>query len=140
MTWLGLVLPRPAEARQTDTTTVRNVSFTADSLIVRMIDGKEVREMLNPRLVEGATTVRAARLVDRGGGQLFFYDRVRIVDEADTLTADQVLYDRHTKIGRATGAVRLGDGEVVVTAPEGDYDTRAKRADFRTGVTLVDSL
>lgn len=134
------VMPRAAEARQTDTTTVRNVSFTADSLIVRMIDGKEVREMLNPRLEEGTTVVRSARLVDRGGGQLFFYDRVRIVDEADTLTADQVLYDRNTKIGRATGAVRLGDGEVVVTAPEGDYDTREKRADFRAGVTLVDSV
>ncbi len=136
---ISLVLAGSARAQGRDSTTVRIVSFEADSLIVRVVDGQEIREMLRPRLREGSTTVRAERLVDRGGGLLHFFDRVRVIDESDTLTADRVLYDRNTKIGRATGSVRLGDGEVVVTAPEGDYDARAKRADFRAGVTLVDS-
>lgn len=135
----SLVLAGAAWAQGRDSTTVRIVSFEADSLIVRVVDGQEIREMLRPRLREGSTTVRAERLIDRGGGLLHFFDRVRVIDESDTLTADRVLYDRNTKIGRATGSVRLGDGEVVVTAPEGDYDARAKRADFRAGVTLVDS-
>lgn len=128
-----------ARAQEVDTTTVRTVEFDADDFVARIVDGVEVNELVNPRIRTGTTFVRARRGVRQGENDFLFYDRVIIVDEADTVTADRVHYNSLSKIGRATGRVRLGDGEVVVTAPEGDYDARAKRADFRAGVTLVDS-
>ncbi len=50
-----------------------------------------------------------------------------------------MLYNRSTKVGRATGDVQLSDGDVLVTAPSGLYFTRQKRAQFSEGVQLVDS-
>ena len=118
---------------------VREVDFSADSSRTQRMDGRQVTELFNVFLREDETRLRARRAIDYGNGDFHFYSDVRIVDQGDTLTADQMRYNRITKIGRATGRVRLGDGEVVVTAPEGDFDMNADRADFRSGVRMVDS-
>ncbi|MBO6575235.1 MAG: hypothetical protein JJ896_07470 [Rhodothermales bacterium] len=119
---------------------VRRVELAADSSETRVIDGRRVTELFNVRLSEDTARLRAERGIDYGTGDIHFYRNVRMIDQGDTLTADEVRYNRFTKLGRATGNVRLGDGEVVVNAPEGDFDLRAHRADFRAGVRMVDSV
>ncbi len=126
----------PAGAQDVDSSAVRRVGLEARLCETR---GGSRQECFDVTLRDETSTVTADRVISEGRGIFLFEDRVRIVDEGDTLTADRVRYDRNAKFGRATGAVRLGDGDVVVLAPEGDYDTRAKRADFRAGVTLRDS-
>jgi lipopolysaccharide export system protein LptA len=128
---------RPAAAQDADTSSVRRVGLEARLCETR---GGGRQECFDVRLRDRSSTVTADRVLAEGGGVYLFEQRVRIVDEGDTLTADRVRYDRNARFGRATGSVRLGDGEVVVLAPEGDYDTGAKRADFRAGVTLIDSV
>lgn len=80
---------------------------------------------------------RVTEYLDRD--EIFFVGNVVIIDEGDTLTADQVRYDTGRKIGEATGNVRLSDGEVEVFAPSGWYFVEEKRTAFEEGVTLVDS-
>jgi lipopolysaccharide export system protein LptA len=130
----------PSRAQVVDSSAGRVVGLRADSMTVRRVGDREIVELLGVRLEEDGTVLWANRMVDEGNGQMMFYDNVRVVDESDTLTTRRLRYDRNTKIGRATGGVRLSDGEVVVTADEGDYDTEAKRADFRNDVRMVDSV
>lgn len=133
---LSMLLPLAfCQARQ-----VREVEIAADSAFTSRRGGVDVTELFNFRLRQEDTFLRADRAIDYGNGRFDFFRNVRIIDSGDTLTAREVKYNRHTKVGRATGNVRLGDGEVVVTAPEGDFDVRAHRADFRAGVRLVDSV
>lgn len=112
----------------------------ADSTTSRVIGGRRVTELFNVTISEDTARLRALRAIDYGDGEFHFYRNVSIIDEGDTLTANEVRYSRRTKVGRAIGNVRLGDGEVVVTAPEGDFDLDADRADFRDGVRMVDSV
>lgn len=134
--FLGLFLGvHAARGQDADSSTVRQVGLQARECGLR--EGR--RECFNATLTEKSSTITADRVIMEGNEIFLFEDRVRIVDEGDTLTADYVRYDRSARIGQAVGSVRLGDGDVVVLAPEGDYDTPAKRADFRSGVTLVDS-
>ncbi|MFT5142105.1 MAG: lipopolysaccharide export system protein LptA [Rhodothermales bacterium] len=125
---------RPAVGQQ------RRVDIAADSSSIRVLGGRQVVELFDVELEQDTIRLRARHGIDYGNGEYLFSRNVRIIDEADTLTADQVRYNRVSKTGRANGRVRLGDGEVVVTAPEGDFDLDANRADFRAGVRMVDSV
>jgi lipopolysaccharide export system protein LptA len=125
---------QPASGRQ------RRVDIAADSSSIRVLGGRQVVELFGVRLTQETIRLRAREGIDYGNGEYLFSRNVRIIDEADTLTADQVRYNRVSKTGKANGRVRLGDGEVVVTAPEGDFDLDANRADFRAGVRMVDSV
>lgn len=118
----------------------RRFDLIAGTFQMRVVNGAQVIEMTQVQLDQDTITLRAARGVDYGNGTYLFSRNVQIVDQGDTLTADEVRYNRITKVGRAVGRVRLGDGEVVVTAPEGDFDLDADRADFRAGVQMVDSV
>ncbi|NNE69150.1 MAG: organic solvent tolerance protein OstA [Rhodothermales bacterium] len=118
----------------------RRFNLDAGTFQMRVENGVQIIEMTQVFLRQETITLRAARGVDYGNGTYLFSRNVRIIDQGDTLTADEVRYNRITKVGRAVGRVRLGDGEVVVTAPEGDFDLDADRADFRAGVQMVDSV
>ncbi len=131
---LGAVLAPSASGQE------RRFSLEAGTFQMRMENGVQIIEMTLVRLGQETITLSAARGVDYGNGRYLFSRNVRIIDQGDTLTADEVRYNRITKVGRAVGHVRLGDGEVVVTAPEGDFDLDAHRADFRAGVRMVDSV
>jgi lipopolysaccharide export system protein LptA len=133
LVWLGAVAAVSAQE-------TREVFVQADSSVTSRVSGREVTELFGVDLQDGDTYLRADRALDYGDGTFDFFRSVRIVEEGDTLTANEVRYNRHTRFGTAVGDVRLGDGEVVVTAPEGDFDMNANRADFRNGVRMVDSL
>lgn len=134
----------PAVAQETapdDTTRTREVDVSADLLEEDAVAGERVRRLTGDvRLRQGDTRLwsnRAIQYLDRQ--EILFIGDVLIVERGDTLRADSVLYNRTTKVGRATGDVRLTDGDVVVTSPSGLYFTREKRAQFTEGVRLVDS-
>ena len=67
-------------------------------------------------------------------GRLLFIRDVVVIDKGDTLWADTVHYNEPDKIARATGSVRLSDGDIVVHAPEGEYFIDEKRAVFHHGL------
>ncbi|MFT4604453.1 MAG: lipopolysaccharide export system protein LptA [Rhodothermales bacterium] len=130
----GVLLAPTASGQQ------RRFNLDAGTFQMRVENGVQIIEMTQVQLQQETITLRAARGVDYGNGRYLFSRNVRIIDQGDTLTADEVRYNRITKVGRAVGRVRLGDGEVVVTAPEGDFDLEEHRADFRAGVRMVDSV
>ncbi len=125
---------------QTAAQNARQFTFVADSSLTTKIDGREVTELFGFIGRDDEVQLHADRALDYGDGTYDFFRNVRIIQEGDTLTADEVRYNRLTRLGNAEGSVRLGDGEVVVTAPVGDFDLDANRADFRRGVRMVDSV
>ena len=60
------------------------------------------------------------------------------MDKGDSLFADTVFYNEASKVGRATGNMRLSDGEVIAYAPSGEYFIDEKRIRFGAGVRLID--
>jgi lipopolysaccharide export system protein LptA len=138
---LGALLLADVAAGQTPRT--RDVEIIhADSLVGTTVGGEAVRTLFgNVHIRQENTELwsdRATQYVDRD--DIFFYGNVRIIEEGDSLSADSVHYNRRLKTGRATGQVRLSDGEVEVFAPSGLYFVDEKRAQFEDGVRLVDSL
>ena len=138
-----VVVAPPVRAQQpADTVQTRTVFVGADSLIR---DSETTRQLLgNVRVRQDSTLLFSDRGIEyfRPGEPSYaiaFVGRVLIVEKGDSLRADSVYYDRRTKIGRATGDVRLSDGEVEVLAPSGIYFVREKRARFTEGVRLRDS-
>ncbi len=119
----------------------KRVNLSADTLAGVDQGGTAVQMLIgNVRLRQEATRLRADRATqypDRD--EILFEGNVVVFERGDTLSANRLLYNRTSKISRASGSVRLTDGDVVVTAPSAVYDTRNKQTDFREGVTLVDS-
>ncbi|MBT8402137.1 MAG: LPS export ABC transporter periplasmic protein LptC [Rhodothermia bacterium] len=119
----------------------KRVNLSADTLAGVDQGGTAVQMLIgNVRLRQEETRLRADRATqypDRD--EILFEGNVVVFERGDTLSASRLLYNRTTKISRASGSVRLTDGDVVVTAPSAVYDTRNKQTDFREGVTLVDT-
>lgn len=138
---LAALRPVPAWAQDADTSRVREVQLRADSLISATLGGEAVRQLVGRvQLVQDSTVLQARRATEYlARREILFVGEVVIMDQGDTLRADEVLYDRDRKVGEATGRVRLTDGEVLVLAPAGRYFADEKRSVFTDGVTLVDS-
>ncbi len=141
--------PRAVQAQTPDTTARAAADTTnAEPKEVELLHAgellKETPEALeligDVRLRQGDTGLRANRATEYADrDEYLFLGDVLIIERGDTLRAERVRYNKRTKIGYATGKVRLSDGEVVVYAPSGRYHTEEKRAVFEDGVTLVDS-
>lgn len=134
------LVPVTARAQAADTTgAVKEVELVhADEL--RKTSADTLNLIGDVHLRQGDTVLRAHRAIELiGRDEYLFLGEVFIIERGDTLQAGQVRYDRRSKVGYATGAVRLSDGEVIVRAPSGRYFTEEKRAVFDDGVTLVDS-
>lgn len=103
--------------------------------------GGRVQKLIgNVQLRQGTTYLNADRAIRfRGRGEILFTGDVLIIDAGDSLWADRVRYDSREKVGRATGQVRVSDGEVLLAGPVGRYFFQDKRAVFPEKVTLVDS-
>lgn len=118
-----------------------SVSVAGDSLV-----GTQVREEFlqyisgSVHVIYGPTQItsdEAVRNVTRRRTS-FMHDAV-LIDEGDTLRADSLHYDEELEIGRATGNVRLSDGEVVTRSPVGIHYVDEKRIEFPEGLRLQDS-
>lgn len=140
--FLLLLAPAVRAQQPADTVQTRTVFVEAEDLIR---DSETTRQLIgNVRVRQDSTRLFSDRGIEyfRPGEPSYaiaFVGRVLIVEQGDSLRADSVYYDRRTKVGRATGNVRLSDGEVEVLAPSGIYFVREKRARFTEGVLLRDS-
>ena len=129
----------PAARAQTADTARGTVTVSAD-LLESGTEGAERVQRLTGTVVvlQGSTRLtaeRATRYLDRR--EIVFGGNVRIVESGDTLDAPAVTYSTASKVGTATGGVRLGDGEVVVRAPSARYYGDGRRADLDGPVRLV---
>lgn len=129
----------PDSDARTDTTDVEEVDLLhADEL--RKDTPDELHLIGAVHLRQGKTDLRSDRAIEYTlKDEILFVGNVVIVERGDTLTSDEVHYDKRTKTGIANGQVRLSDGDVVVRAPSGTYFAEGKKAIFDDGVTLVDS-
>lgn len=129
------------ETRGSGTTPRRASVENADLLSVGDSAGTPVQRLIgNVRLRQGETRLHANRAIRyEARGEILFVGNVVVFERGDTLFADRVLYRESTKVSRASGRVRLSDGEVVVTAPSAVYHTSDKYTEFTEGVHLVDS-
>ncbi len=145
--WLFVILSMPSADRgghpvhfyvHADTD---SVSVAGDSLV-----GTQVREEFlqyisgDVHVIYGPTQItsdEAVRNVTRR--RTSFMHEAVLIDEGDTLRADSLHYDEELEIGRATGNVRLSDGEVVTRSPVGIHYVDEKRIEFPEGLRLQDS-
>ena len=141
---LTAVLPLSIATAQVEDSTagLKAVRLSADRFIGTTQNGEAVRKLNgNVRLLQDKTTLRSALATQWVESDRILFDgAVTIVDQGDTLTSDEVLYYRRTKIGHAKGNVVLKDAEVRVTSISAVYDVDAKHSRFDEGVTLVDSI
>jgi lipopolysaccharide export system protein LptA len=139
---LLLACSRPAAAQDDGAPRQVEILAPSDSLVQTTEGGERVQKLFgNVHLRQGTTLLNADRATRyRGRGEILFTGDVLIIDEGDSLWADRVRYDSREKIGRATGNVRVADGEVLLAGPEGRYYFNEKHAVFPERVMLVDSV
>ena len=129
------------EEAPADTAQQEPVRLQADALSGATEQGEALRRLIGDvRLRQGDTRLWANRATQYlARKEILFRGDVLIVERGDSLSADSVLYDTRSKIGQASGNVRLTDGEVVVHAPAGRYFTDQQKAQFNEGLRMVDS-
>ncbi len=118
----------------------RIVQVSAETVTQEIEGGQRVQRLSgNVVLVQETTTItaeRARRMLDQG--IVFLSGRVRIVQLGDTLDAPEVRYDEATRVGIATGGIRLGNEDAVVRAAAATYDTNIRRATITVPLRLTE--
>ena len=129
--------PTAALARQESS----EVHVEAESGEEMVVDGVSRIVLLDVKLVQGATTIFANRMIEEAQStyQYLLSGNVRIIEEGDTVFADVVRYDEDEKIGRASGNVLMTDGSSTLRAISAVYHSEEKRAEFDEGVQYEDS-
>lgn len=118
-----------------------SVYVEGDSLI-GIEDQGEFLQYINGDVlvIYGTTQVTSDRAIRNVSlSQTSFIKNATLVDAKDTLQADSLNYDEELDVGRATGNVRLSDGDVITLAPEGIHYVKDRRIEFPRGLVLEDS-
>lgn len=105
-----------------------------------VVDGVEIIHLINARVRQGETFLRADRMIDEGANVRLFTGNVRIIERGDTVYADVVRYDSDLKIAYASGTIHMTDGAVSLRSTSAVYYSDEKRTVFDTGVQYADSL
>ncbi len=134
-----LLLLAPAVHAQGDQKLI--VLEGADSLIGRVINGQQARELIgNVRIRQANVRVRCDRALQMiEAGSIELIGHVVLDDDSVTLTAPRGFYYRDTRRAEAFGAVRLTDGVSTLEAAYGEYWIEPRLAFFRTRVVAHDS-
>jgi lipopolysaccharide export system protein LptA len=113
----------------------------ADSLVGRVIDGEQARELIgNVAISQGDVHIgcdRALQLISRG--TVFLAGNVVIRDDSLTLRAPRGVYHRDEHRAEAFDDVLVDDGRVRVLARYGEYFVDPRRVFFRSNVYVADS-
>ncbi|MEW6509329.1 MAG: OstA-like protein [Bacteroidota bacterium] len=114
----------------------------ADSLVGRVIDGEDARELIGGVIITHErvriSCDRALQFIRRGRVELT--GNVVVQDDSMTLRAPRGTYFREERKAGAFDDVFLTDGTVEVRALYGQYLIDPRRAFFHTRVVVVDSL
>lgn len=113
----------------------------ADSLIGRIIDGEEAKELIgNVRFSQENTHVSCDRAIQfKSSGNIQLHGNVVIVDSNLTMRFPRGMYFRADRRAVAHDSVQLDDGQMTLTARFGEYYADAKRAFFKIRVEAKDA-
>lgn len=113
----------------------------ADSLVGRVIDGEDIRELIgNVRILQGNVRISCDRAVQHiGRGRYDLAGNVVVNDDSVTLYAPRGIYLRDERRAEGFEGIRLEDPATVLTAREGRYDVDPRVAVFRHEVVIKDS-
>src|SRR5664279_2485029 len=110
----------------------------ADSLLGRVIDGEEARELIGSvRIRQENVRIscdRALQFLQKG--TVYLNGHVVLRDDSLTLNAPRGIYYRDERRAEAFDDVRLDDGASVLTAAYGEYFIEQRRAFFRDRVVV----
>ena len=108
----------------------------ADSLVGRVLDGEEVRELIgNVRIRQESVRIacnRALQFLERG--IVYLEGDVVMQDDSVTIEAPRGVYHRDERRAEALDSVRLNDGRSTLTAGYGEYFMGSEIARFHTNV------
>src|SRR5512143_1421212 len=113
----------------------------ADSLVGRVIDGEDIRELIgNVRIQQGNVRISCDRAVQHiGRGRYDLAGHVVVNDDSVTLYAPRGAYLRDERRAEGFDGIRLEDATTVLTAREGRYDVEPRVAVFRRDVVVRDT-
>lgn len=113
----------------------------ADSLVGRVIEGEEVRELIgNVRLRQERIVMACDRALQYiASGKVQLTGHVVVVDSNITMTAPRGMFFRDDKRAEAYDDVVLDDGSVHLTARAGEYFVNRRTAYFRDHVVVRDT-
>jgi lipopolysaccharide export system protein LptA len=113
----------------------------ADSLVGRVIDGKDARELVgHVRIRQDSVRLTCDRALEfPESGEVFLYGNVLVRDDSVTMAAPRAIYHRDARQAEAFDSVRLDDGKVLLTAGYGQYDVDSGKAFFHTNVVVRDT-
>jgi lipopolysaccharide export system protein LptA len=113
----------------------------ADSLVGRVIDGMEVRELIgHVRFSQERVRVSCDRALQFvASGRVELTGNVVVNDDSVVLTAPRGTYHRDDRRAEAFEEVDLNDGHIRITARYGEYFVTPKIAVFRTDVRVRDT-
>jgi lipopolysaccharide export system protein LptA len=113
----------------------------ADSMVGRVINEEDVRELIgHVLLTEGTTRLtcdRALQFIARGF--VLLTGDVIVRDDSMTLKSPRASYDRRERTAEAFDSVVLDDGMMQVTSLYGKYRMDQRTAFFRGQVTVADT-
>lgn len=113
----------------------------ADSLVGRVIDGKDARELVgNVHISQEQVQIfcdRAIQMIEAGTVELI--GNVVVQDDSLTITAPRGMYYRDVRRAEAFGFVTLDDGTAHLEAAYGEYLVESKTAFFHTSVIASDT-
>lgn len=141
LSFLALILPSigPLGAQPVGPAQMVDIEH-ADSLVVTVLNGEEVRRLIgNVRVRQGVLRLAADRAeysITRNHAELS--GNVRIEQPGMVMTGPRVGYDGNTRIATAPAGVTLVDNGATLRAGVGEYDMNSRVARFRSGVTLQD--
>ena len=113
----------------------------ADSLVGKILDGEEVRELIgHVRFRQGTVAVSCDRAVQfLKTRKVSLHGNVLVRDDTVTMRGKRGMYYNADRVAEAYDGVRLDDGKTVLTADYGRYHVDAKKAFFRSNVVVEDS-
>jgi lipopolysaccharide export system protein LptA len=113
----------------------------ADSLIGRIVDGDEAKELIgNVRFSQENTHVSCDRAIQfKSSGNIQLQGNVVIIDSNLTMRFPRGMYYRAERRAVAYDSVQLDDGQTTLTARFGEYFAEESRAFFRIRVEAKDA-
>lgn len=114
----------------------------ADSLIGKILEGENVRELIGSvRFRQGKVTVACDQAIQYlKSERIALAGNVIVRDDTITLRGSRGVYYSRDRTAEAFDAVRLEDGPTILTAAYGRYHVDEKKAFFRGSVVLEDTI
>ncbi len=135
-----LVLTAAAGLRAQESSNVVVLNH-ADSLIGKVVDGEQVKELIgNVQFTQGGTVVTCKRAIQHvAANMVFLSGEVVVVDSNMRMLTPRGTYDGNARIAEAFDRVTVEDRNTSLTSEYAKYFAKEKKAYFRGNVMLEDT-